>query len=88
MRLALLFGRSVYRETFETRTGRIVMAHLRKFCGERECDSPFFEDALTMARMAGRAEVYREIRRFLTLTDEQIEHAAREAAERSDLGPS
>ncbi len=77
----LRFGRRIFRETFETSSGRMVLAHLRRFCGEEALQSAFDTDPLAIARNVGRQEVFREIRRFLGITDEQIDEAARRAAE-------
>jgi hypothetical protein len=83
----LRFGRRIFRETFETPSGRMVLAHLRRFCGEECQQSAFDADPLGIARNVGRQEVYREIRRFLDLTDDQIDLAGRAAVERGELGP-
>lgn len=82
-------GRQAFRDTFEPREGELAkpasarkaLAHIRHFCGGEVQQSPYNSDALAMARMVGRLEVYKEIMRFLSLTDAQIDVAARRAAQ-------
>lgn len=83
----LIFGRRIFRETFETPAGRMALAHIRHFCGGEVRQSPFDADPIGMARNVGRLEVYKEISRFLALTDDQIDTAAREARARGEMGP-
>ena len=83
----LLFGRRIFRETFETPGGRMALAHIRRFCGAEAIQSPFDPNPFGMARMVGRLEVYKEITRFLSLTDDQIDAAAKEAVARGEMGP-
>lgn len=77
----LMRGRDAFCKTFEPEHGRKVLAHIRHFCGAGPAQSPFDANPFGMARMVGRLEVYKEIMRFLTLTDAQIDDAARRAAQ-------
>jgi len=72
-------SRRVFRQCFDSEHGRIVLAHLRRFCRAEHTVTVFSSDALEMARMAGRLEVYKEIQRFLSVTDVQLDEAARMA---------
>ena len=83
----LLFGRRIFRETIETPSGRMALAHLRRFCGGEVNQSPFDPNPFGMARMVGRLEVYKEISRFLSLSDDVIDAAAKEAVARGEMGP-
>jgi hypothetical protein len=65
----------------------MALAHIRRFCGGEVQQSPFDADPLGMARNVGRLEVYKEISRFLALTDDQIDAAAHAAAARGESGP-
>lgn len=74
-------GKRAFQETFKSREGEMVLAHLRRFCSAEVTQSPYNSDALAMARMVGRLEVYKEITRFLALSEDAIDEAARRAAQ-------
>lgn len=79
---AFLLGRQVFRDTFETPSGRMALAQIRHLCG---CDSDqrvFSKDPLVMAANARGADIYREITRYLRLNDDDIDRAAKQALER------
>jgi len=52
------------------RDREVVLAELRDFCAADE--TVFRADAMQMARMAGRREVFLRLSKYLSLTDDQV----------------
>lgn len=74
-------GPQLFADVFANDSGYMVLAHLRFFCGAQDDQSPYNSDALAMARMVGRLEVYKEIMRFTQAPQELIDRGARRLVE-------
>lgn len=74
-------GPQLFGDVFMNDSGYMVLAHLRFFCCAGDEQSPYNSDALAMARMVGRLEVFKEIMRFTQASPAQIDAGARRLVE-------
>lgn len=88
---AWFFARRVFRETFDKLpngqpnvSGRMALAHLRRLCYGEPGQTVFDADPLIMAAKASKLEIYKEIERYLTITNVEINAIALQTAEGSD----
>lgn len=74
-------GPQLFSDVFASESGYMVLAYLQRVCCAGPADSPFNPDALAMARMVGRMEVFKEIQFYARIPQELIDRGARRLAE-------